>query len=455
MNEPSTIEGKWWIDGSSNVAHFGILHYAPSVGLELAVRIPQEKKIEELFKTFSEPPPEVPSTIFGRDKDNNPISLYGCCLTDYNSSGGLKSYTILSQIALIGWEISVWDEVSFHRINAEYSLLHNWMNVRNITFGKNKTLKIKDKNSKAIEVEINSTATIVIWPTLQLNQNISGIDLIEGHGIEFRFTEALSVKESCFKYIDSFRRFLTLLIGRPVFVDKIYFNPNNAKDPANARLLRSNPGVETADRKVLFPQMLVSYPDIRDVFDSVVRKWFEMGDTFSDVLNLYFATVFAPNLYMHQTFLFLAQALEVYHRTSPKFKNQVQSKTAFRSRKQSIIRKVPEEEEWLTEKLAHANEKTLAQRLNELMELHRLYADQFIEDKHVFTNSIRHTRNHYTHYGTEEKKMNKVAKGVELLALTHKMKSLLEICIFSDLGISGAPIDRIIQNYKNHQYFSL
>ncbi len=296
---------------------------------------------------------------------------------------------------------------------------------------------------------------MVIWPTLQFNQNNSKVDLVEGHGVEFRFTEPCSVKETRLKYVESFRRFLTLLISRPVYVDKVYFHPNDGEVPHEANLLQSNPVVESADRKTLYPGMVVSYRDISEKFGDVIRRWFELEESLVDVLNLYFATIFVPDLYINQTFLFLAQALEVYHRTSPNFENQVQPKTDFRARKKNIIEKVLEEKDWLTEKLAHANEKTLAQRLNELIGLHQNEVDQFIEDTTEFSDSIRHTRNHFTHYGTGEKGMEKVAEGIQLIDLTAKMQTLLELCIFSDLGISGAPISRMIQNLKQRRYFEL
>ncbi len=43
-------------------------------------------------------------------------------------------------------------------------------------------------------------------------------------------------------------------------------------------------------------------------------------------------------------------------------------------------------------------------------------------------------------------------KGIQLMDLSAKMQTLLELCVFADLGISGAPIDRLIQKLKQRQY---
>lgn len=454
INAQATIEGKWRIEGPDKDAHYGVLNFDPSSGLELVVKIPQDIGLAEALGALAKPP-TVPSTILGRTKDSFPVSLYGCGLTNFNSSGGLKSYTVSSMIGLVGREVDKWENIAYDHINAEFSLFHNWMGLSLVSVENGKEIKVKVADRETIEAEINQSAKLVIWPTLSFNQDSSKVVLAEGHRVEFRFSEALPVKETLHKYVESFRRFLTLLINRRIFIDNVYFHPKDGAFLHQVALYRSNPGVEEADRKTLFPGMLVSYRDISGDFSGVIKRWFELAESLADVLNLYFATIFVPGLYINQKFLFLAQALEVYHRTSPNFENQVQSKPEFRARKKNIIEKVPEEKEWLTEKLAHANEKTLAQRLNELMNLHKNEVAQFIDDVKEFSDSIRHTRNHYTHYGTGEKGMEKVAQGIQLIDLTAKMQTLLELCIFSDLGISGAPIDRMIQNLKQRQYFLL
>lgn len=454
INAQATIEGNWRIEGADKDSHYGVLNFDPSSGLELVVKMPQDIKVAAVLGAFAKPP-SVPSTIFGRTKDNYPVSLYGCKGTNFSSSGGLKSYTISAMIGLVGREVDQWENVAYDHIHAEFSLFHNWLAMSRVSFENGAEIQVKVAERKTIEADIDQSAKLVIWPTLNFNQDSAKVVLAEGHGVEFRFSQALPVKETRRKYVQSFCRFLTLLVNRRVFVDNVYFHPEDGANPYEVALYQTNPGVEAADRKTLFHGMLVSYRDISGDFSDIIKRWFKLEESLADVLNLYFATIFVPGLYINQTFLFLAQALEVYHRTSPNFDNQTQSMAAFRARKKIIIDKVPEEKEWLTEKLAHANEKTLAQRLDELMLLHKNEVNQFIDDTREFSDRIRHTRNHYTHYGTKEKGMEKVAKGGQLMDLSAKMKTLLELCIFSDLGISGEPINRMIQHLKQRQYFQL
>lgn len=455
MNHKIEIEGRWWVNGLESPAHYGVLTYEPSSGISLSVKIPQEGGAAEAIEILAGQGFNVPQTVFGRDKNNHPISLYGCSVGNFNSSGGLRSYRISAQICLNGRTVETWDDVAYDHINVELSLFHNWLGLSNINREKGDEIRIKIADRNLIEVEIKEGVRLVIWPTLQYNETNSSVVMAEGHGLEFKFVNEVQAKESLLKYADSVRRFLTLLVNRPVFVDKVYFHPKDGEDPHAVSLLKSNPGAEEAERKLLSPNMLVSYSDIHDQFQQVISKWYKLEDTLGDVLNLYFATIFVPGLYLHQTFLFLAQALEVYHRTSPNFENQVQPKADFKARKKRIIEKVPAEKDWLNEKLGHANEKTLAQRLDELIASHQNTVDRFIDDTKAFSTLIRHTRNHYTHYGTSEESMDKVASGVGFIGLADKMRTLLEICIFSDLGISGAPIDRMIKSLKDRQYFQI
>ncbi len=455
MNQKIEIEGRWWISGLESPAHYGVLTYEPSMGLSLSVKIPQEGGAAEALEILAGKGFNIQQTIFGRDKDNHPISLYGCTVANFNSSGGLRTYLISVMVCLNGRAIGSWDEVAFDHLNAEFSLFHNWMGVSNIECQKGPELKVKLADRNKIEIKVADGVELVVWPTFNYNETSSGVSLREGHGIQFKFSDKIQAKESMLKYAESFRRFLTLLVNRPVYLDMVYFHPDDGEDPRKVTILKSNPGAEGADRKLLHPHMLVSYHDIHGQFEVVVSKWFELESSLNDVLNLYFATIFVPGLYLHQTFLFLAQALEVYHRTSPNFVNQVQSKAEFKARKKRVVDLVPDEKEWLTEKLAHANEKTLAQRLGELIESHKELVARFIDDGKTFSDSIRNTRNHYTHYGTSEEGMGKVSSGIDFIELVDKMRVLLEICIFSDLGIKGEPIDRLIQFLKDRKYFQL
>jgi hypothetical protein len=88
-----------------------------------------------------------------------------------------------------------------------------------------------------------------------------------------------------------------------------------------------------ATRELLPQEMLAPYAEIYDRVSEIFVRWFAMEQQVRDCLDLYFATISGGHLYSHQTFLFLPQAIEVYHRLNMNFVNQVQSKVEFKRRK--------------------------------------------------------------------------------------------------------------------------
>jgi hypothetical protein len=456
MNQKVTIEGQWWIFGPDEPSHFGVVEYDPEESTILTVKIPQNGGIEAALSLFENRGGSVPLNIFGADKNNQRVSLFGCNITNSTANFGQHDFVITVMVVVCGLHSPSWDELELDRICAELSLFHNWIGISRVSVQSGPETIVKIAERKVTEYDLNAGVKLKFWPTHGINHAPpSALSVREGHGIEFRFTEPNKVKETVHTYVQSFRRFLSLAVGKPVFVDKLYAQQTVDGAPCEVTILLGNPGVSEANRKLQYPHMRASYREIQATFGQIIRRWYELESTIADVLNLYFATVFNRSLYIHQQFLFLAQALEVYHRTSPNFDNMVQPKADFRARKKRIVEAVPDEKDWLNEKLGHANEKTLAQRLDELLKTHAGDVSQFIQDTKVFADFVRHTRNHFTHYGTDEEQMDKVAKGIDLIRITYQMEALVEICVLKDLGITGSPIARIINSLNAHSYFSV
>jgi hypothetical protein len=203
--------------------------------------------------------------------------------------------------------------------------------------------------------------------------------------------------------------------------------------------------------------MTAPYREIENIFPVVLSKWFAYHKQLDAVLNLYFAVLFNPSLYINHQFLFLAQALEVYHNSNTSFVGYVQPTAEFRARRKQIVSSVsPEDKEWLEEKLNHANQKTLAQRLSEILLKNKAEAEQFISDLQHFADLVKNTRNYYTHFDEELKGKGKVTDDIEeMVRLASQMRTLLGICILKDLEITGAPITRLIERHKKMEIVSL
>jgi hypothetical protein len=142
--------------------------------------------------------------------------------------------------------------------------------------------------------------------------------------------------------------------------------------------------------------------------------------------------------------------LEAYHSRSSRFVHEIQPRADFLIRRDAILNAVADSQErqWLKGKLAHANNKTLSERLNELI------GDQpdargFVPDTTLFANTVRWTRNYYTHYAEDEEEriargQGRIPQGPELAVYCSQMRALLELHFIADLQLPRVATDRAI-----------
>src|SRR4051812_12399648 len=106
------IEGRWRIFGKRGGWYFGVLKYAPEIGLTLSVRIPKARRQQNMLRSHNLS--RLPTRIQGYDKHDHPITLFGCITTRQISSGGLATYDISAIYALLGRHFSDnWDKLRF------------------------------------------------------------------------------------------------------------------------------------------------------------------------------------------------------------------------------------------------------------------------------------------------------------------------------------------------------
>jgi hypothetical protein len=201
--------------------------------------------------------------------------------------------------------------------------------------------------------------------------------------------------------------------------------------------------------------MVASYEAIASNFQDILKKWFECHERLEPVLDLYSAVITNLVLTDKSRFLYLAQAMEVYHARSV-FTGTVQTKECFRKRRDAILENVSDvEKEWLKEKLHYANQKTLAERLDDILDRHKVEVQRLTFNINDFALKVRHSRNYYTHYDQDLWDSGKVADGLELRRIVYALIYLLEVCLLKELGIKGAPIAEVLDRYSKIEWADL
>ncbi|MBI5820556.1 MAG: hypothetical protein HZA88_16440 [Verrucomicrobia bacterium] len=467
MNKSRTIEGRWWIHGSQKPAHFGTLTFDPEKGLELTVKVPQCRSNDEAFVATPTEPVSIPNVIWGADHSNNPVTVFSSGSCRFSKAAGLDSYSIQLQAAILNSRAGSWDDTCFSCACVEFTLLNNWINRR-----LGLETKVEDghvcyrfKPSDVIEYDINPGFRLRIEGQILGQGGYNALvetRLRWTYRVWFLFPKAAPVQSVFNDYASVFQRLLSLLAGEQVFIETLVlwdrdpFEPGNKSHPCGSELLTINRGITTAVRDMHGAHMITSFPEVRANFDSVVRRWFSCHSELGPVIDLYDAVVSNFVLTDESRFLFLAQALEVYHSRSSLFKSADLPTADHRKRVRAIADTAPAEyRAWIEEKLRSANQKNLRQRLDEILAKHSSEAAQLTSKIVDFAAKVRESRNYYTHYNDEALESGKVAKGLELRRIMFALLDLLQVCFMKELDIGGKAIKRILKRNSSVKWADL
>ena len=344
-----------------------------------------------------------------------------------------------------------------------FSLLHEWI-------GKN-PVEIVTSGDGRLAVAINNRPAYFadVAPGIRLrveSADTSTTSLRElhyrfDHRIWLHFEEArplAAIREDVSKLLP----LLCLLTGERIFSDTFVlfeddpFESHHPRPVSPCELLQINRGVSDAERGTHPSHMRVTFQELEPQFGQVFEKWFRCYETLKPVVELYFSVTAGWVPTTESRFLFIAQALEVYHARSPQFSQTERPRESHKTRLKAILKGAPKLDcKWLNEKLAFSNQKTLAQRLDDLLKQHPDEARELTMRIPDFASKLRYTRNYYTHYNPEHLKKGKVAIGNELSLLTCAVETLLEICLLKELGIHGKPIQRVLQRFTGMEVSSL
>ena len=185
--------------------------------------------------------------------------------------------------------------------------------------------------------------------------------------------------------------------------------------------------------------MLFRFKDRQDRAESIINKWIENYEQIVPVFDLYFWTKMGVLPSWNMQFLTLAQALEAFHRRT--FDEKHMDEAKFKEIRKTLVNECPKSERnWFAQKLNYANELTLKNRIEKMIEPFDYLIDD--ERRPQLIDSIKDTRNYLTHYDPDLE--SKAAKGRDLEFLCVKMNALFRLHFLKLIGFSGQEIDEIV-----------
>ncbi len=194
-----------------------------------------------------------------------------------------------------------------------------------------------------------------------------------------------------------------------------------------------------------------AYPQVRDRFPDILKKWLDDYELLSPALNLYFSTQNGTHKYLDSKFLSLMQGLETFSRRTHTA-TQMDPEHFHALTLQLLISCPSEKHDWLFGRLQHGNEISQANRIKKLIEPF----ESHFGDKatiHSIVRKIVDTRNYLTHYDLAAEK--RAAKGRNLWILGQKLESIFELNIYKRLSFSDEDIVNICKFGNLKQKLSL
>jgi ApeA N-terminal domain 1 len=383
---------------------------------------------------------EQKARILGTSTDGKDITLDG--VWDKSSAShfpGMATAEYRARAAIVGKHFTESEEIVFDEIAVSASDLEPWTRVSGFKTSI-ESERLDDKGHHAFigaHVDFEAPKPIQIelsrGEKLELKFGCHGeglwrprdrVELQQETALHWRFARPVGLP-SVFEKVGQIRDLLSLAVGRAVSITKvvgfqdslnvgnsetlrpieIYWEiPHNPEPPSEAR----HPG-----------EMLFSLTDIPDV-STVFKRWLARQKRLEPVFNLYFGTLYHPDLFLEVRFLSLAQALETYD---------------YRRRR-------------------NPGRFSLAERTHDVLAQCRKASERIVgSDAEAFVNAFKNSRNYYTHYNPKWE--SKAAAGFGLYLLTLQLQCLLEMSFLRQLGFGCRTVEQTLERAGRFRRISL
>jgi len=399
-------------------------------------------------------------TILGQDEKARPLSLLrcGCTESELHSRGHaagpnlkgvvLKNVSFFVNAVIRGSHVEDIEAARFRSFSAFFTSFKQWAG----------------SSRRALEVDVTSAVDFHLRDDPIENFGRFGIQCRGGQQTRFgdvdqsvltRYWRPSFAPEQAASYDDvlgairSFQCLLSLFAGGPVGWDDLsaqlnYTGPGNARATLarEVELIVMMSGYKSSFEQLYISDFHVLLRDVEDEWPKIMSAWTGFYQRMYDVLNLYFAVVFGEGLLDQHKFLFLAQAIEGYHRAQPDSKDKRFSAKEFKKRKETVLKLIPADQiDWVSEALEYPPGTPFVDRLLEIIKPLKVDTSNFIQDLPEFCETVKNARNYLTHPGGGAK------KAFDFSALWRQIRTTLEICFLRDIGIQEELVSRVARRH--------
>jgi hypothetical protein len=229
-------------------------------------------------------------------------------------------------------------------------------------------------------------------------------------------------------------RFFSFAIGKTVAIHSLsaQYQSDRGSDFQN-RVNIYFPSLQGTEKGVFDgAEMLLGYKRLAPRFGEILNQWITEYDNLRPALHHHYMVQDGNHDYADTKFLAIAQAVEAFHRRTTR--SSKWPKEEYKAKIDAILAACPEaERQWLKSKLAHGNEISLADRLNQLIDrFDYVFGDE--KSRYNIVRGTVNTRNYHAHY--DRHGQAKALTGGALVALTYRLRVLFTLSLLVHLGFS-------------------
>lgn len=431
------LTGLFWLPSDIENKISGILTISNGGKIEL-----------ELFDSFKDKSLDYHSMserfrINGLVENSKFVTLDQCIYTHRNLV--TRKAEIYAHFALIGVHLDDGEKATYNHLYFNVDSLSQWINMNGFTIEEGDSLLVKFTTPNPICFKLQN-----------------------GMGLEFRFgykgikhpvvdnasiTQDVAIKltsdtgqnlDNFVKVAHRITHLLRLAIRKPVSIKEVSANlaGSSVTNLSNSRINIFYPSTTFSQKTYnVHPyDILFRYPIVKDELPSILNKWLDLYDEMPNIMELYFRLASEESTDIVGRFINFTKCLEGFHRTIDSSTKEW-SEEEFTEIVASILEYCPQKhEDWLRERLKHANELSLRQRIKRMTK----DFDCYWPDKKKFSDQITKLRNYYTHYDPKTDKP--VVDSIELTRLIYRMDCLFTLHLLKKVGFSTELLMKIVDN---------
>jgi hypothetical protein len=436
--EDRQFEGLWWLPEQPGTTVGGVLTFSNRKPILLSL-------IGSLGPIESFGQPVSHSVILGVTKNSKFVTLLNCQKTGGQlSAPGYISEEYSPRTVLVGGHFQAAEEVKFHCLQVKYENLAEWIGVSGFTLAPTPDQEGKYQFSYSFPPRLTAKTTkgdVTVEYTLQQSgDRLSEMRMRQFVSLKIETGVDMGLDDWHTQFLQPIQNLLTLGMGEPTrATELIGFSPtvtsesDKGAQETPVEILYRQISERSDQRRRLAPEMLFTLSDIADVFEQTMEGWLRVAEDLDSVCNLFFGTRYAPQMYVQQRFLSMAQAAESYHRR--RIRNAVLGEQDHQRRMSAVLESTPPEHRvWLQDLLAYSNEPRFAARIRELFSRTARVLDPLLPKKKKFVSTVVASRNYYTHYDTSLR--DRAAHGTKLFFVAEVLSVVVQACLLAEMGIS-------------------